>query len=70
MAVIRAALISRGEKSMVYRVENNRVKEIVIVSGKELNDMIEVQAGVETGDRVVLNPKGMKDGARIRIAER
>lgn len=70
VAVSRAALISRGEKSMVYRVENNRARETVIVPGKELNDMIEVQAGVETGDRVVLHPGGMKDGTRIRIAER
>jgi RND family efflux transporter MFP subunit len=69
-AVSRAALIAQGEESIVYRVESNRARKTVIEPGKELNDMIEVRAGVETGDRVVLNPGGMKDGARIRIAER
>jgi RND family efflux transporter MFP subunit len=69
-AVSRAALIAQGEESIVYRVENNRARKTVIEPGKELNDMIEVRAGLETGARVVLKPGGMKDGARIRIAER
>jgi multidrug efflux pump subunit AcrA (membrane-fusion protein) len=33
--------------------------------------MVEVLSGVKAGDRVVLKPlNGMKDGARIKIAEK
>jgi hypothetical protein len=32
--------------------------------------MLEVTAGLKPGDRVVLKPQGLKDGAKIKVAER
>ena len=32
--------------------------------------MLEVKSGLKPGDRVVLKPKGLKDGAKIVVAER
>ncbi len=70
LAVNKAALVSRDSKNIVYRVEYDKVRESVISIGDTLGDMQEVQKGLKPGDRVVLNPKGLKDGAKIKIAER
>jgi len=70
LAVNKAALVSRDGKNIVYQVQDNKVRESVISIGDKLGDMQEVQTGLKPGDRVVLNPKGLKDGARIKVAER
>ncbi|PKN09362.1 MAG: efflux RND transporter periplasmic adaptor subunit, partial [Deltaproteobacteria bacterium HGW-Deltaproteobacteria-5] len=70
LAVNKAALVSRDGKNIVYQVQDHKVRESVISIGDKLGDMQEVQSGLKPGDRVVLNPKGLKDGARIKVAER
>jgi RND family efflux transporter MFP subunit len=70
-AVTPAAIIDRNGKSKVFLVKENRVSEVPITTGTQLGDMVEVLSGVKAGDRVVLKPlNGMKDGARIKIAEK
>lgn len=70
LAVNQAALISRDEKNIVYLIQDNKVRESSITTGDKLGDMQEVTAGLKPGDRVVLKPKGLKDGAKIKVAER
>jgi multidrug efflux pump subunit AcrA (membrane-fusion protein) len=42
-----------------------------VQTGVKLGDMIEIISGLKSGDRVVINPpKGMKNGTKIKIAER
>jgi hypothetical protein len=70
LAVNKAALVSRDGKDMVYLVQDNKVRESSISLGDKLGDMQEVKSGLKPGDRVVLKPKGLKDAAKIKIAER
>ncbi len=70
LAVNMAALVRRGENSIVYLIQNDIVRETVITTGVKLGDMLEVTKGLNPGDRVVLKPSGLTDGARIKIAER
>lgn len=70
LAVNQSALTGAGGKSVVYLVQDNKVRETVIATGGKLGDMLEVTAGLKPGDRVVLNPKGLKDGSKVKVAER
>ncbi|MRR18004.1 MAG: efflux RND transporter periplasmic adaptor subunit [Deltaproteobacteria bacterium] len=70
LAVNAAALAKQGERSVVYLIQNDSVRETVITTGVKLGDMLEVTKGLKPGDRVVLKPQGLTDGARIKIAER
>ncbi|MHB8138015.1 MAG: efflux RND transporter periplasmic adaptor subunit [Smithellaceae bacterium] len=70
LAVNQAALVIRDEKTIVYLIQDNKVRESSISTGDKLGDMQEVTAGLKPGDRVVLKPKGLKDGAKINVAER
>jgi multidrug efflux pump subunit AcrA (membrane-fusion protein) len=45
--------------------------ETIINTGEPLGEMIEVLGGVKAGDRVVAKPpKRLKNGSRIKIAEK
>ena len=71
LAVNQSALISRGNKTFVFLLQGNRVKETLVQVGSKLGDMTEITSGLKPGDRVVIKPsKGLKDGSRIKVAER
>lgn len=71
LAVSQSALISRGSKTFVFLLQGNLVKETPVQIGSKLGDMTEVVSGLKPGDRAVIKPsKGLKDGSRIKIAER
>ena len=70
LAVNKDALVSRDGKNITYLVQDNKVRETAISVGDRLRDMQEVETGLKPGDRVVLKPKGLKDGSKIKVAER
>jgi HlyD family secretion protein len=70
LAVNQDALVSRGEKNIVYLIQDKKVRETPVTTDGKLGDMREVAAGLKPGDRVVLKPKDLKDGAKIKVAER
>ncbi len=70
LAVSQSALVRVNEKNIVYLLSDNKVRETDVTTGGKLGDFQEVTAGLKPGDRVVLKPKGLKDGAKIKVAER
>jgi len=71
LAASRSALIDRNGRTFAYLLEGNRVRETPVRVGKTFGDMVEVLSGLKAGDRVVVKPpKGLKDGSRIKVAER
>jgi RND family efflux transporter MFP subunit len=69
-AVARSALTSRNEKRVVFKVINGIARETPVEVGRQLGDMIEIMAGLEVGDEVVLAPTGgMKTGDKIEITK-
>jgi RND family efflux transporter MFP subunit len=71
LAAGRSALIDRSGKIFAYLLEGNRVRETPVRIGKTFGDMVEIVSGLKAGDRIVIKPpKELKDGSRIKIAER
>jgi RND family efflux transporter MFP subunit len=71
LAANRSALIDRNGGTFTYLLEGNRVRETSVGVGKTFGDMVEILTGLKAGDRVVIKPpKGLKDGSRIKVAER
>jgi len=69
-AVHRLALAERGRGRSLFVVQEERVKETAVRTGESFGDMTEILDGAKAGDRVVLKPNRLKDGARVRIAEK
>jgi RND family efflux transporter MFP subunit len=69
-AVHRLALAERSRSRSLFVIQNDRVKETAVRTGETFGDMMEILSGVKAGDRVVLKPGRLKDGDRIKIAEK
>ena len=70
LAVHQSALVEMKDKTLVYRIEDNKARETVVAAGGKLGDMREIKSGLKPGDRAVLKPSGLQDGSRIKVAER
>lgn len=65
-----AAIITKGSNKAVFLVKDNLAERVIITTGQQLGDMVEVLSGVKAGDRVVLRPLDkISDGAKIKVAE-
>ena len=70
-AVRPEALAKRGERSVVYVLDDkNVVKEVAVGTPRKLGDLMQV-ANVKTGDKVALSPpEKLRDGATVTIAKK
>jgi RND family efflux transporter MFP subunit len=69
-AVHRLALVKRGPQQALLVLQDDHVKETAVRTGETFGDMIEILSGVKAGERVVLKPGSLKNGAKIKIAEK
>lgn len=70
VAVQPGAVVTRGGKQVVYVVENDKAREVTVMTGERLGDLLAVQ-GVKPGDTLVLAPNDrIKDGANITVAKK
>jgi RND family efflux transporter MFP subunit len=66
-----SALVSSNGRSIVFQLKGDQVQEVSIEKGPPLADLVQITRGLQAGDKVALNPpKGLKDGSRVKIAEK
>jgi len=71
LGVNPSAVVSRNGRTIVFQLKGDQVQEVPIDKGSPLADLVQVIRGLQAGDKVVLNPpKGLKNGSRIKIAEK
>jgi membrane fusion protein (multidrug efflux system) len=63
-----AAVFERGGLTGVFVATDGRARLRWIAAGARDGDLVEVRAGLEAGERVVLAPAGLADGAPVRVA--
>lgn len=63
LLVPRAAIVRRGQLSMVYVVEENRPAKLRLLTlGDEFGENVEVLSGLGEGDRIVSEPSQLEGG--------
>jgi multidrug efflux pump subunit AcrA (membrane-fusion protein) len=69
LVVPAAAVVRRGQLSLVFIAEaGGRARMRAITAGSRSGDTLEILAGVQPGERVILDaPASLVDGAPIRI---
>jgi HlyD family secretion protein len=70
-AVRPEAVVKRGDKSVVYVLDDkNAVKEVAVGAAPKLGDLLQV-ANVKAGDKVALSPpEKLRDGATVTVAKK
>lgn len=73
LAVPTKALDAEGAVWKVIKAEGDRqtVQRVAVKKGRSLGELVELQGKeLASGDRLVANPKGLRDGQAIAVAEK
>jgi len=66
LSVPAPALLERGGLAGLFVVRDGLARLRWVAAGSRDGDSVEIRAGVEGGERVVLDPAGLADGAPVR----
>lgn len=70
-AVNASALITKKTVTSLFVVQEERVQEKTVQTGRQLGDMVEIVSGVKAGERVILKPtESLRDGAKIKTDDK
>lgn len=70
LAIPKSAITSREDRTVVFRIVDDKVTEVTVKAGRELGTFTEIVSGVAVGDRIVLSPAGgMKSGDKIELSQ-
>jgi multidrug efflux pump subunit AcrA (membrane-fusion protein) len=61
------ALVERGGLTGVFVVKEGRARLRWVSRGAAVGDAVEIRAGLEAGERVVLDPAGLEEGEEITV---
>jgi RND family efflux transporter MFP subunit len=67
LVVPQRAVFARGGLSGVYVVDGTSARLRWIAVGQPAGDLVEVRAGLSPGEKVVLEPAGLEDGAPVLV---
>ncbi len=68
LAIPRSAVVTRGDKQIVFRIKNGRAIETEVSIGRQLGKYVEVKSGLSDGERVVDSPSGqVKNGVKVKV---
>jgi RND family efflux transporter MFP subunit len=71
LGVNPGVLVTRKGNNFAFLLNGDTVREIPVTKGAPLADLVEIISGLKAGDKVVLNPpQGLKDGKRVKVAEK
>jgi multidrug efflux pump subunit AcrA (membrane-fusion protein) len=65
----KEALIKRGQLEQVFSVDESQTAHLRLVkTGKTFGDHLEILAGLQSGDTIIINPKlGLKDRSKVTV---
>ncbi len=70
LVVPLADVLNRQGKQYVYSVNNNRVVEIPVLTGRQLGTYIEIRSGITNGEKIIDNvPDNIKSGIKVKVKE-
>lgn len=70
-AVNQSALVTRGDRKIIFLVQGSHVKEAAVATGRQMGDMVEILQGAKAGDKVVMKPSDkLRDGSKIKAEEK
>jgi len=67
LTIPAAAIVPQGQLTTVFVISTNRRAQMRVVdTGVRGDDWLEVLAGISAGERVILSPTGIRDGAEVQ----
>jgi RND family efflux transporter MFP subunit len=71
LAVPASALAVRNGRSVVFRLEGQKVQETAVKVGRPLSELMEITEGLKAGEKIVLKPnRTLRQGMKVKAAEK
>ena len=68
VTIPKEAIVTRGGKSVVFQVENNKVHQLPVITGADLRGGVIVTNGLAGSETLVSNPpEKLKDGDSVKV---
>lgn len=69
IVIPKTALIKRGQLEQVFSVDGSQTAHLRLVkTGKAFGDRLEILAGLQSGDTIIVNPKpGLRDRSKVTV---
>jgi RND family efflux transporter MFP subunit len=68
LLVSYSAIVTKGDQKIAFKVIDDKAVEIPVVTGRDINDSVEILSGLENGDRVINNPGNkISDGMKVKV---
>ena len=70
LVVPKEAVTTRDGIKMSFVVAEGRCKQVVVTTGRDLGDNVEILSGLGPGDQIILSPPGkLADGQKVEISD-
>ncbi len=70
-AINQSAIAAKEGKKKLFLIEDGKAKEVVVTTGRQMGDMVEILQGAKAGDKAVLRPSDkLHDGSKIKTEEK
>jgi HlyD family secretion protein len=67
LMVENSAVVTRGDKKIVYKIIDGKAAEIPVATGREFSGYIEIVSGLENGEQVIEKPGNeIVDGISVK----
>lgn len=68
LTIPESAVVTRGDKQIVFRIKHGRVMETEVSIGRHIGRYVEVRSGLSDGEEVVDSPTGqVKNGVKVMV---
>lgn len=68
LVVPNSAVVTKGERTIVFRIRNEQAVETPVSLGRSFGDYVEVKSGLSDGERIVNSPsEEIKDGTKVSV---
>jgi len=65
-----STIATRDGKKVAFVLRGNSVSEVPVTTGTSLGRMIEITSGLQSGDKVVLNPsESLRSGSKVKLKQ-
>ena len=59
-----------ADRTVAFVVQDSQARKVAVTPGPAMGDLVEIEAGLKEGDRVVLNPpESLEDGDLVTVKE-
>lgn len=71
LALNPKAVVERAGKKIVFRIKDNLLEQVPVITGRKIGDNLEISGALQSGDKLVLSPnEKLQNGSKVTIASK